>query len=81
MDAYTLKKMKDTAEYRLFQGIMNNEGGCTSGSKSICQRTEKTESEKNIFSWKDEKEARKLCAEIGRKVCGTCVSHLYLTQI
>lgn len=32
------------------------------------------------FTCKDEVEARKKCAELGRKVCGTCVSHLYKTD-
>jgi len=37
----------------------------------------KEESEKKIFACKDENEARKRCAEIGRDVCGVCVSNLY----
>ncbi|WP_321516445.1 hypothetical protein [Marinifilum fragile] len=81
MKAYTLKK-KDTNEYHIFEGEMYPPGGeykCSSGRKSICEKMLKSESERNIFACKDEKEARKLCAEHGRKVCGTCVSHLYKT--
>ena len=40
----------------------------------------KSESEKNIFMCYNENEARTKCAEIGRAVCGTCVSHLYSTD-
>jgi hypothetical protein len=37
----------------------------------------KTQSAENIFTCKDEQEAREECAGLGRHVCGTCVSHLY----
>lgn len=36
-----------------------------------------TESKGNLFTCATEQEARGKIAEIGRKVCGTCVSHLY----
>jgi len=78
MDAYTLKKRKDTKELHLFKGKMTEEG-CTSKNKSICQKMDKKESSGNIFSCKTEDEARTACAEQGRAVCGPCVSHLYET--
>jgi hypothetical protein len=40
---------------------------------------DKSESTGNIFACADEDLARKKCAEIGREVCGICVSHLYTT--
>jgi hypothetical protein len=40
---------------------------------------DKTQNERNIFVCKNEQEAREECAKHGRKVCGTCVSHLYTT--
>ncbi|WP_268907627.1 hypothetical protein [Arcobacter venerupis] len=33
----------------------------------------------NVFACKDENEARKLCAEHGRKVCANCIRELYKT--
>jgi hypothetical protein len=78
MDAYTLKKKKDTGEYHLFEGSMTKDG-CTSKQVSICEKMDKSESTGNIFACADEDLARKKCAEIGREVCGICVSHLYTT--
>jgi hypothetical protein len=76
MDAYTLKKKNDTGELHLFKGKMT-EKSCTSEKTSICKMMDKAESEKNIFTCKDEDTAREKCAEIGRDVCGVCVSNLY----
>ena len=76
MDAYTLKKKKDSGEFHLFKGRMTEEG-CTSRQLSICEKMDKSESLENIFACEDEDDARKKCAKIGRKVCGICVSHLY----
>lgn len=78
-DAYTLKQKKNTDELHLFKGDMLDDGGCNSNYKSICQKMNRTESEKNIFQCKDENAARLECAKIGRQVCGICVSHLYTT--
>ena len=78
MDAYTLKRKKDTNEYHLFKGKMT-EDGCTSGQVSICKKMERDDSSGNIFACKTEDEARLECAKKGRKVCGICVSHLYET--
>lgn len=78
MDAYTLKMKKDTKEYHLFKGTMKPDG-CTSGQSSICEKMDKSESAKNIFACQDENSARTKCAELGREVCGICVSHLYAT--
>lgn len=78
MDAYTLKKKKDTEELHLFMGEMT-EDACTSKQQSICKKMNKSESTGNRFQCADESTARKKCAEIGRGVCGICVSHLYET--
>lgn len=78
MDAYTLKMKKDTKEYHLFKGKKTPDG-CTSNQKSICEKMDKSESAKNIFACADENSARIKCSEIGREVCGICVSHLYST--
>jgi len=79
MDAYTLKKKKDTKEFHLFKGVMTPQS-CNSAVSSICEKMKKSESENNVFTCYNENEARTKCAEIGREVCGTCVSHLYSTD-
>ncbi len=82
MNAYTLKKHKETGEMHLFKGRMpadNPKYKCTSNSDSICEGMSNNDKLMNKFSCEDEPSARRKCAEIGRKVCGTCVSHLYET--
>jgi len=78
MDAYTLKKKKNSEELHLFKGKMT-EDGCTSRDVSICGKMKKSESLENIFSCEDEDMTRKKCAKIGRKVCGICIGQLYAT--
>ncbi len=80
MKAYTLKEHKDSGELHLFEGDMNPEGSeykCSSGSKSICKKMNKSDNKGNRFACATDQEAREKIAKIGRKVCGTCVSHLY----
>ena len=80
MKAYTLKEHKDSGELHLFEGEMyvnNPDYKCSSASKSICKKMNKSESKRNHFSCTTEQNARERIAKIGRKVCGTCVSHLY----
>lgn len=77
--AYTLKKRKGTKEMHLFEGDFNEEP-CTSKAESICHKMKKSESIGNVFQCLDEQEAREECAEIGRPVCGDCVSRLYATN-
>lgn len=76
MDAYTLKKKQNTEELHLFKGEMTNDG-CTSAQLSICKKMNKNESVGNKFACENENNARKKCAEIGREVCGICISSLY----
>jgi len=77
-DAYTLKKHKESGELHLFKGKFTKDDGCTSGDKSICQKmTKSAAATTNVFTCKDEDDARMACAKKGRTVCGTCVSHLY----
>lgn len=79
MKAYSLAKKVNTEELHLFEGQMT-ENACTAAALSICRKmNRKEESAGWQFSCKDEEEARVLCANKGRKVCGTCVSHLYTT--
>lgn len=83
MHAFTLKKHKETGESHLFKGDMNPAGSeslCTSAHVSECKEMTKDDSAGNKFACKTEDQARKLIAEIGRPVCGTCVSTLYATK-
>lgn len=75
---YTLKQKKDTKELHLFEATPSKDG-CIPKTKSICNKMSKNESSGNIFACQSEVIARTECAEIGRDVCGTCVSHLYAT--
>lgn len=80
MKAYTLKEHKDSEEIHLFEGNMlpnDPNHKCDSNLKSICKKMGKSDSKGNRFTCATEQEARIEIAKIGRKVCGTCVSHLY----
>lgn len=80
MKAYTLKEHKVTGEYHIFVGDFfkrDNEMKCDSLAKSDCKAMEKIDSKGNIFTCKDENEARILCAKHGRKVCANCIMELY----
>lgn len=80
MKAYTLKRHKETSELHMFEGEMtpnNPDHKCTSESSSICEKMKKTQSLGNVFSCATEQEARDKCAQLGREVCGICISHLY----
>lgn len=79
VDAYILKQKKETEELHLFRGTFTAENRCTSEAISICGKMQKSESAGNKFACKTEDEARRECADIGRQVCGICVSHLYET--
>lgn len=83
MDSYTLKQHKETGELHLFKGKMNppdSDYACTSETSSQCEEMTWDDSAGNRFGCKTEDQARKLIAEIGREVCGTCVSTLYTTK-
>lgn len=80
MKAYTLKEHKDSGELHLFEGEMLLNAPsykCNSGSKSICKKMDSADNKGNRFACATDQEAREKIAAIGRKVCGTCVSHLY----
>jgi hypothetical protein len=76
---YTLKQKKGTDEFHLFKGKMTAVDKCTSEASSICNKMSGNESVGNRFTCESEDSARLKCAEIGRQVCGTCVSSLYTT--
>lgn len=75
---FSLLKRKNTGVLHLFHSKLNGDACNVEPHKlSICQRMSLDESEATIFRCENENEARRRCAEIGREVCGTCVSNLY----
>lgn len=75
---YCLLKNIVSGEMHLFEGPMHDDGnGCRVGRASICQKMKLADSHSDIFTCRSEESARESCAELGRTVCGTCVSHLY----
>lgn len=77
---YTLRKRNSTSEIHIFLADSQTNGNCVSRINAICRKASKAETtivEKATCL--SEQQARAKSAEIGRKVCGTCVSHLYET--
>lgn len=77
---YTLKKNISTGQFHLFQGKLNppnSENKCTSDSFSVCEKMKWVSGFKDIACEVDEAIVRVKCAQLGRSVCGICVSHLY----
>ena len=82
MTLYTLKKKKGTGEHHIFEGDwVDNESPrhCSVASKSICKKTTGNESDYIDKGCMSEAKTRKEAAEMGRTVCGICVSSLYAT--
>jgi len=80
---YTMHKKKGTEELHLFEGRMTKpppNAACSVPAYSICRGMEKADAEGSpIFACQPEDVTRKSAANKGRRVCGTCVSHLYTT--
>lgn len=77
---YTLKKNPNTDQFHLFEGKLNppdSEMKCSSESFSICEKMKWVSGSKDISCEVDESIVRVKCAQLGRSVCGICVSHLY----
>lgn len=76
---YTLMEKKDTGEFHLFVSHKNDKMECIPGPASVCDGMKQGERGVVKFACKEEDEARLACATVGKMVCGSCVSHLYLT--
>lgn len=77
--AYSFFKFNDTDETHIFEGKFTPEG-CNHKFISICKKIDRRiEDTTNIKSCLDEDQARQKAANLGRIVCGVCVSHLYTT--
>lgn len=75
---YSLIKRKNSEELHLFISRIPSDG-CIAEDKSICKKMNFGEKAGVVFSCRDENEIRKKAAELGRRVCGTCISKLYNT--
>ncbi|QHF10378.1 hypothetical protein [Pseudomonas syringae] len=83
MTIYSFKKRVDTGEHHIFEGEMRPPGSkpaCNAAPTSICKKV----GHDDTTVWVDlnclsEQQARLAGAVLGRKLCGTCVSHLYAT--
>lgn len=78
--AYSFLIKSETDETHIFEGDFNKEGGCGAVKSSVCKKATTADG-----IWIDQAvcltdaQARNKAAQIGRAVCGTCVSHLYTT--
>ncbi|MCQ2994213.1 hypothetical protein NLO95_08795 [Pseudomonas syringae] len=82
MILYTFKKRNGTEEHHIFEGKRigaDHPYECTVPAKSICKKATGAASEYINNNCKDEQSARLVAAQLGRSVCGVCVSHLYTT--
>ena len=75
---YTLRAKNDTDEIHIFLADPKPDNKCLSRQNSICRKAGRDESTMKQACL-SEQQARTESAKIGRKVCGTCVSHLYTT--
>lgn len=79
--AYSFLKDKKTEEKHIFEGDFKSDSGCFADAKSICKKDIKNDGDWiSNASCLNEVAARKKAAELGRTVCGICVSHLYTTD-
>ena len=80
-NVYILREKKENGELHLFLANKTEENECRSQQRSICGKMDIEEPSRTIFACQPEDRARKECAKIGRTLCVTCVSHLYLDDI
>lgn len=82
MTLYTFKKHTDSGEHHIFEGdwIPNsNPQQCSVAKWSICQKVVQSAGEYIGKGCMGELKARREAAELGRTLCGVCVSSLYAT--
>ncbi|WP_449434323.1 hypothetical protein [Pseudomonas putida] len=75
---YSLRKKDQTDEIHIFLAD-KTDTGCVSRQNSVCRKMAKADTSEQVKTCLKEGEARTESAILGRKVCGTCVSHLYST--
>jgi hypothetical protein len=77
--AYSFSKKSTTQEMHIFEGDFTPTN-CDAPNSSICNKTTTSQGVwiPNAGCLTDQK-ARVKASELGREVCGDCVSHLYKT--
>ncbi len=80
-NVYILRAHEDSGEMHLFLASKTQEDECRSQQKSICGKMDIEEDSLTVFSCQPEERARTQCAKIGRNVCTTGVSHLYMDKV
>lgn len=77
--SYSFLKKQNTEEKHIFEGDFTT-NSCTAENSSICKKATQNQGNwvSNATCLTDQK-AREKAAELGRSVCGTCVSHLFTT--
>ncbi len=84
MTVYTIRVSNESNEHHIYEGEWIPESepkSCSNKLKSICQKALRSESKLlgKTTNCMGEQAARNRAAELGRKVCGVCVSSLYAT--
>lgn len=78
MSVYSLREHLNTFELHIFEGTPTEPNRCQLEKSSRCGNIELRDVEKTSrFACISAQEMRVRCAEIGAKVCGTCISTLY----
>ncbi|MGH1386663.1 hypothetical protein [Kordia sp.] len=80
-NVYILRERKSNGELHLFVASPTEENECRAQQKSVCGQMDIEEDSLTVFSCQPEERARTQCAKIGRNVCTTCVSHLYMDKV
>lgn len=76
---YIIKQKENTEEYHIFTSYLTEKNECMTSNLSICKKMKNKESIQTNNKCMNEEKIRHEVAEIGRPVCGICVSSLYTT--
>lgn len=81
MITYSIRKREESGEHHIFEGKLKSKEPlkCSSDAESICRKVAHGDTVAIGKSCRGEKQARQEAADLGRQVCGVCVSHLYAT--
>lgn len=81
MITFSILKLAQTGEHHIFEGKLTSKDPliCESSRNSICRKVLLSGTDNIGERCLAEDVARKVAAELGRSVCGTCVSRLYAT--
>lgn len=74
---FSIIQSKESGEFHIFISHKNLEDECEAENWSICAKMELGDQGDIRTRCKNDIMTRKVAADIGWPVCGTCVSHLY----